>query len=899
MSEPLYLIDGYSVIYRSYFAFIRRPLRNQRGENTSAVFGFFRALFQLLRLRHPQALVVVMDSRAPTFRHERYPEYKATRDRAPQDLSAQIPVVERILEALAVPCIREEGFEADDVMATLAERCREQSRECFILSGDKDILQVVGRGVRVIQPPKGGEEFAVLDREGVFAARGLYPEQVADFLALTGDSSDNVPGVAGVGEKTAVKLLGQYGDLDALYRRIEEVQPESLRRKLLEGREKACLSLELVRLRRDVPLELTGDSFTLADMNPQAALPLFAEQGMNSLVEELGGSVARERGLDRLEPGSYELVLDPEALERWVADALRRGVFAFDTETDGLDPLRAGLVGFSLAVEAGSACYVPVRAADLTPLPWQTIRESLSRLLGDPECLLVGQNIKFDFQAMHRAGVEVRSRLFDTMIAAWLLDSERSSYGLDNLAQDLLHYRTLHYQEVVGKDKSRSLADVETSLVCDYAGEDAEVAFRLYRVLSPRLEQEGLEGLFRELEMPLVRILAQMEIAGIGLDVAALREFSKELERELARLEAEIFACCGHPFNVRSTRELQVVLFQEQGLKPTKKTSTGLSSTDNSVLLELAAGGSAVAELVLSHRLLAKLKSTYVDALPALVSPETERIHTDFVQTGAATGRLASRNPNLQNIPVREEIGRRIRAAFVPSPGWYFLSADYAQIELVILAHLSQDPMLLQGFAQQLDIHRRTASILFGVPETQVEAWQRRVGKTINFGVIYGMSAFRLARDLKISRSEAGEFIRRYFERYAGVERLIRDTIALAARQGYVETIMGRRRRLPRIASRNRTERMAAERMAVNSPIQGSAADIVKKAMIDVTAALRRAGMASRLLLQVHDELIFEVPEEELGQARSLVKTTMEQAVVLSAPLRVSVEAGRSWGEIH
>jgi len=896
MNPPLYLVDGYSLIYRAYFAFFRRPLTNSRGQNTSAIFGFFSSLFQLLKLREPSFLAVVMDSRTPTFRHEKYPEYKANREKAPQDLHDQVPVIEEILNALGISCLRRDGFEADDLIATLAAKSREEGRKCYILSGDKDLLQLVGGGVYVIHPPKGAEDFAVLDREGVFSARSVYPEQIVDYLALTGDQSDNVPGVAGVGDKTAVKLLSEYQDLERLYDALEELQPPGVKKKLAEGKHNAFLSRELVTLRNDVPVEIGIEDLRMTELNRKAAVPLFADQDMSRMVEELGGSFEAQKEAEQLEPGSYETVLKLEALQRWIGEVRKTGVFAFDTETDSLDPLRANPVGFSLAVAKGHACYIPVQAPDRDVLDLKTVLDQLAVVLIDPSLTLVGQNIKYDYKVMARQGIVLRCRFFDTMVAAWLLDSERSSYSMDNLAAQLLNYRTIHYTDVVEKDKT--LADVQLERATDYSAEDADITFQLYELFRPQLDSVGLATIFSDLEMPLVGILADMEIAGIRLNADQLRAYSARLEVELAKLEEEIFALCGRRFNVRSTKELQSVLFDELGLPPVKKTKTG-QSTDNYVLMELARTGNKVPELVLNHRLLSKLKSTYVDALPQLVNPDSGRLHTHYIQTGAATGRLASKDPNLQNIPIREEAGRHIRKAFVPDAGCSFLSADYSQIELVVLAHLSGDPMLREAFREGRDIHRQTAAVLYGVAEAEVSADQRRIGKTINFGVIYGMSAFRLARDMRIPRRDADEFIQRYFERYAGVDRFIKQTIRQAEQRGYVETIMGRRRPLGRINSRNRTEKMAAERVAVNSPIQGSAADIVKRAMIGVTRALEEKRMASRLLLQVHDELIFEVPDRELDQARKLVKEKMERAVELSVPLRISLEVGPTWGDIH
>ncbi len=931
MRDALYLIDGYSLIYRSYFAHMRQPLLNSKGQNSSAVYGFFRSLFQLIDNRDPSFLAVVLDSRAPTFRHKRYPLYKANREKAPEDLHAQVPIIEEILEALGIEVLRRDGFEADDIIATLATRCKEEGYECAILTGDKDLLQLVGQGVYVLAGSgwsrvggrnREGGIFEELDRDKVYEARGFFPEQVVDYLSLAGDSADNVPGVAGVGDKTALKLLGLYPTLEQIYDHLDEIQPESLRKKLAAGRENAFLSQELVTLSLDVPLDADLESLRFR-LTPERAIPLLAAQGMRSLVEKLGGSMEEEVELERCQPGMYEIVLNEEALQRWVKEIRASVCFAFDTETTSLNELEAEPLGFSLATAEKKACYIPIRAGGSSVagelpglahygsdpgvgaasagrtevLAEDTVRHALRGLLEDPDLLLIGQNIKYDYKVMRRWGINIRNRLFDTMVAAWLLDSSLASYGMDALAEKFLSYRTIHYKEVVGK--GQTLADIDLDQAADYAAEDADITYRLYQYFAPRLEKEDLESLFEELEMPVLRILAGMELTGIRLDPNQLVRYESELQIQLLDLEKQIYSECGHPFNIRSTKELQKVLFEERKLKPIKKIKTGYS-TDSQVLEELAhVDGDKVSELVLKHRVLAKLRSTYVVALPRQINPQTGRLHTHYRQTGAATGRLASQDPNLQNIPVREESGRRIRRAFVPEPGFQFLSADYGQIELVILAHLSQDPVLIEAFNEQRDIHRQTAAILFGVEEKDVSADQRRIGKTVNFGVIYGMSAFRLARDLKIGRKEADSFIERYFERYAEVDRFKKETIRKAEAKGYVETLMGRKRQIPQINSRNRTEKMAAERVAVNSPIQGSAADIVKRAMIRISEALGKNNLRTRLLLQVHDELIFEVPDEEIEDSRELIRTTMENTIKLSAPLRVSIETGNSWGDIH
>jgi DNA polymerase-1 len=927
MNSTVYLIDGYSIVYRSYFALVGRPLTNAAGANTSAVFGFVRFLVNLLRKEAPESLAVVLDPRGPTFRHQRYAEYKANRDRAPQDLHAQIPVIERILEAMGVPVLRVEGFEADDVMATVAETCSKSARSCAILSGDKDILQLLDDHVYVLEPQKGTGDYAPLRAAEVPERRGVNSNQIVDYLALIGDQSDNVPGVRGVGEKTAIKLLATWGTLEAIYANLDQVTPAGVRHKLEEGKESALLSRDLVTLRRDVALPLTLEELSLSGLNEGAAIPLLLEQGIRTIAAELGwkgedsrrgeaavvtppaaprdnaetqpAPIAARPAFPVPPPGEprYEAVLSTESLDRWVEAVRRAGVFAYDCETDSLDDLEARPIGFSLSVTEGEACYIPLRASDAVPLSEAQVREALRSLLEDPGLKVVGAHLKYDYKVARRWGIRMAGVHFDTMVSAWLLDSQAASFGLDRLVRSYLGVPTLPYEQLIPKGDPRTLADLPLADVTRYAAEDADMALRVYHVLAAEIESAGLAPLLHDIEMPLLTVLGEMELRGIRLDPDPLRRYSALLEERVEIIDREIYGLCGHTFNINSTRQLQQVLFEERGLKTAKRTQTGFS-TDNTVL-ELLAQDDRVAALVLDHRELTKLKSTYVDALPGLVRPDTGRIHTHFLQTGAATGRLASKDPNLQNIPVREESGRRVREAFVPQTGWLFLSADYSQIELVILAALSGDSILTESFRRGEDVHARTASLLFGMDQKDVGPDQRRIGKTINFGVIYGMSAFRLARDLRIPRRDADTFIERYFQTYGGVDAFIKRTVEEAERLGHVFTIMGRRREITGIRSRNRTERAAAERVAVNTRIQGSAADVVKKAMVALDRELGRAGLETRLLLQVHDELILEVPEGELETVRPVVHQTMERVVDLGIPLKVNLDAGSSWGSIH
>jgi DNA polymerase-1 len=952
MKRPLYLVDSYAFIYRSYFAFLSRPLRNAAGANVSAVFGFFRFIFNLLDERNPGAFAAVFDSRGPTFRHEMFDAYKATRQKTPDDLHAQVPLVEEILGALKVPLLRAEGFEADDVIATLAARCKAEDRECWIVSGDKDLLQLVGGPVKALRPDSSFA-FRPYGVEEVRAEWGVEPERILDYLSLTGDASDNVPGVPGIGDKTALKLLTEYGSLDGIYEKLDSVKPDGVRNKLVAGRESAELSRRLITLRLDAPLTIKDlDELELDGVDRRAANPLFMREGMKSLVASAAqagvgvgelfdgqagaasaaavaspraGAATVAEGLPVRSPeappipaaltgeGEYETVTEPGRLAAWVDRCLAAGAFAFDCETDSLEERRARPVGFSLSFEEKKACYVPLRAPSGDPvIPEAEAKRSLSRLFAEKKALLIGQNVKYDYSVMGRwLGRPMENRLYDTMVASWLLDAEADSFGLEALAERRLGYHGIDYDEVV--PKGATFADVPLSKAARYAAEDADLTFRLYRLTEPELESARLSSIFRDLEMPLVPILAAMEAEGIRVEAPELRAFGAELEVRLGALEREIWGLVGHEFNIASTKQLQEVLFVERKLPAGKRTKTGFS-TDTSVLEELAALD-PVPEKILARRSLAKLKSTYVDALVDLVEEEAQgdlldastaaaperrgRIHTHFVQTGTATGRLSSRDPNLQNIPVRDEEGRRIRQAFVAGKGQLLVSADYSQIELVVLAHLSDDEGLKRAFREGVDVHRRTASLLFKVDEAAVTPEQRRIAKTINFGVIYGMSAFRLANELRIGRGEAQGFIDSYFATYSGVTDFIRKTVETTERTGYAETILGRRRPILMINSRNKTEKQAAERVAVNTPIQGSAADIVKLAMLRVDAALRKAHPSARLLLQVHDELIVEAPEKEAKAVGELMRKEMEGAIELSVPLRVSVESARAWGDMH
>ncbi|QEN07126.1 DNA polymerase I [Oceanispirochaeta crateris] len=894
MKETLYLLDGYSLIYRSYFGFIRSPLRNSEGKNISAVFGFIRTMISILEKRKTERFVVLMDSKTKTFRHEMYPAYKATRDKSPDDLFEQIPLIEEILSLMEVPTLRVDGYEADDLMGTLAVQSRLEGRPCFIISGDKDLLQFAGDGVGIIKFDNGN--LLEVDRDGVFEDRGVWPEQIVDYLSLVGDSADNIPGVAGIGPKTAAKLLQAYKTLDGIYEHLDEIKSKSQRQKLEDHREMAYFSKELVIIKEDVPVEFHIDDLTVKNRNSEEAARLLMREGLQSLAMEICPSLSEEHesAAEAQKKGDYSSILTEEDLNHWVDKVRKSSMVSLDTETDNLNPMIANLVGICLSTGKEEACYIPLKAEGADCLDAEIVREKLKPLLEDKTIKVIGQNIKYDYKVLKRWGIKPANIWFDTMIAAWMIDAG-SPVNMDFLAERYLGYKTVHFKDIV--PKGGVFSDVPLDQAVEYAAEDADITWRLFEVLSAKLKEEKLDELFHSLEMPLVRILAEMELRGILVNKEELEQYGLELGDALRSLEKEIYELCGKEFNISSTKQLQEVLFTDRKLQPIKKTKSGYS-TDTSVLKQLASED-PVPEKILIHRGLSKLKSTYVDTLPKMVNSESGRIHTSFIQTGTATGRIACKDPNLQNIPVKDENGRRIRRAFYPRDGHVFLSADYSQIELVVLAHLSGDPGLKEAFLSGEDVHSKTAALIFKTPLEDVNANQRRIAKTINFGVMYGMSPFRLSNELKISRAEAAGFIETYFEEYSGIKQFVDDTVAQAEIDGGVYTILGRFRPVREISSRNKMEKSAAVRVAVNTRIQGSAADIVKRAMLGIDWAIAQKKLKSRVLLQVHDEIILEVPEAEVDSCSFLLEKVMEGAWSMDVPLKVNVEQGSNWGEIH
>ena len=917
----LFLVDGYALIYRAFFAMISRPLRTARGENTSAAWGAVNFLLRLEEKYRPDYLAWVLDA-GTSFREQRYPEYKSTREKLDEELQADfdrsVDRTRQLLEAFRVATVEVPGYEADDVIGTLATQAAARGLDAVIVSGDKDFYQLIGPHVALLNPGRGGPaavDETWVDETNAGERLGVRPAQVADFLALVGDASDNIPGVKGIGEKGAQRLLAEFGDLEALLARAGEVTAKRAREALLEQADAARLSRELVTIHRDVPVELDLDRFALREPDRDKLIQVLAELEFYSLLKRLDGQAGQPAAAAAPPgpptgsgaPSAVAIVDDPGALPALAARLRRAPFLALDTETSSMAPREAELIGLSLAVSPTEVWYFPfahrppagelAAPAPVTNLPplASAACAPLAELLADSAVPKAGHNVKFDWQVLRGAGVELRGLAYDSMVASFVLDPGRRSHAIDTLALEHLGQTMETYADVAGRGKKEvPFAELPVSRAAGYCGADSAAVLALHDFFAPRLRETALEPLLAEIELPLVEVLVDMEWAGIGIDRAVFERLSRELGADLGRLELEIARAAGTELNLNSPKHLAVVLFEKHQLPVLKKTKTG-PSTDADVLEQLAEMGHELPKLILDYRELQKLKSTYVDALPAEVNTRTGRIHTSFNQTGAATGRLSSSEPNLQNIPVRTQRGEAIRRGFVPAPGSVFLVADYSQIELRLMAHLSGDPAFIEAFRQGGDIHRQTAALIFGVPVAEVTPEMRGRAKTINFATIYGQGAFALSRQLGVSQEDAKAFIARYFERFAGVRAFLDRQVQLAREQGYVETLFKRRRYIPEIRDRNYNLRAYAERTAQNSPLQGSAADLIKLAMVRAHRELRERGLASRMLLQVHDELVFEVPGAEVDVMRGLVRTSMETVAQLDVPLVVDIGVGPNW----
>lgn len=886
----LYLIDGSAYIYRAYHAV--RGLSNSSGLPTNATFGFTRMLIKLMKDRSPGYVAMFFDAKGPTFRHERYTEYKANRPPMPDDLVQQLSWIHKVTEAFNIPVFEMQGYEADDLIGTLAHRAEKNGFRVVMVTGDKDFMQLVTDLCTIWDPMKE----KVLDPAAIREAFGLEPRQMIEVMGFSGDTADNIPGVPGIGQKTAVKLIRAFGSMDGVYEGIETITAKKQKEKLVQYKEQALLSRELVTIDRHAPVEFEPDRLKARDPDDQALTRLFAELEFRQLQQEYatcGQPVERH----------YGAVMDADGLDELVRRLEEAKRFALDTETTSLDPMQARLVGLSFCLTPGEAWYIPVGHNYLgapEQLSLDRVLDRLGPVLANPKIEKVGQNIKYDWTVLRRHGVELAGVTFDTMVASYLLSPGKRAHGLDQIALDYLGHKTISYAEVAGKGKAAVTFDqVILEKAIPYACEDADITLAACDLFRPLLKENGLADLMKQVEMPLLPVLLEMEMAGVCVDREKLYELSRSFAGQLDILEKQIHGIAGEAFNINSSQQLGRILFEKLSLPVQKKTKkkTGYS-TDVEVLTTLARTHELPA-LVLRHRTLAKLKSTYADALLDLIHPETGRIHTSFNQTVAATGRLSSSDPNLQNIPIRTEEGREIRRAFVPKKGWQFLSADYSQIELRILAHCSDDPIFIQAFKDDEDIHARTAAEVFQVFPQMINDDLRRQAKAINFGIIYGMSAFGLARELDISNKMAQTYIDHYFARYQGVKAFIDKTIETARETHRTSTLLGRIRQLPDIASTNRNVRQFAERTAVNTPIQGTAADLIKLAMINVARELGKKRMKTAMLLSVHDEMIFEVPPDELDDAKALVREEMENVWDLAVPLKVNMACGQNWAEAH
>ncbi|HEY5683423.1 MAG TPA: DNA polymerase I [Sulfuricaulis sp.] len=895
--SPLILVDGSSYLYRAFHAM--PALANSRGEPTGAVYGVTNMLRRLLAEYDSDHIAVVFDAKGKTFRDDLYPEYKANRPPMPDDLSRQIEPIHAIVRALGLPLIQVEGVEADDVIGTLARAAAAEGRDAVISTGDKDMAQLVDGHVQLVDTMKD----AIYDRDAVIAKFGVTPEQMVDYLTLVGDTSDNIPGVPGVGPKTAAKWLQEYGSLDQIVAHVNDFSGragESLRRAIGH----LPLARSLATIKCDVDLELNPAGLKRTEADNAQLRELFARLEFKTWLAELGGANAPSEDTPPAALSvKYPMITDMKALDAWLERLREADLIAFDTETTSLEAIRAEIVGVSFTDRDGEGAYVPL-AHSYPGMPAQLERETvlkkLKPLLEDSKLSKVGQNFKYDLNVLANYGIRLSGLRFDTMLESYVLDSTASRHDMDSLALKYLGYKTLKYEDVAGKGKHQiNFSEVPLDRATAYAAEDADITFRLHQHLWPRLnETPSLVKLFNEIEMPLVPVLARMERHGVLIDVAMLRSQSHELGKRVFEIEREAHKLAGQPFNMGSPKQIQEVLYDKHKLPVLKKTPTGQPSTAEEVLAELALDY-PLPQLILEFRSLSKLKSTYTDKLPEMINPDTGRVHTSYHQAVAATGRLSSTDPNLQNIPVRTAEGRRIRQAFIAAPGYRIMSADYSQIELRIMAHLSGDPGLIQAFTEKRDVHRATAAEVFGVDPQRVTDDMRRAAKAINFGLIYGMSAFGLARQLRIERVAAQEYVERYFTRYPGVREFMDRTRETARRQGYVETLFGRRLHTSEINAANMNRRQAAERAAINAPMQGTAADLIKLAMIAVDRWISDSGPDIRMIMQVHDELVFEVAESVVEPARENVRAAMSGVAKLSVPLVVDIGLGGDWDEAH
>ena len=886
--KKLYLIDGNALLYRSYYAIQR--LSTSKGFPTNAIFGFTRLLRKLMEKEKPRYLGIVFDPKGPTTRHKVFKDYKAHRKPMPEDLVAQIPVIKKIVKAFNIPFFEYESYEADDVLGSLVHQASSQNILSVIVTNDKDMLQLIDKSTIVYNPVKE----IYLDERSVKEYFGVSPSQVTDVLALWGDPTDNIPGVPGIGEKTSKALINQFGSLEKLLKNLEHIEKTQLRERIKQNLDQLKLSQQLVTIEKSMDLKFNLEDFSVSEPNYKELIPIFQELEFSSLLSEY---------LKRPESAKkqYRVIFEEKELLELIANIKKAKFVSLDTETDSSFPTQARLVGLSLSTKPNHAFYLPLRH-DYQNAPRQIPKEKafnlLEEVLSDPRIKKIGQNIKYDYIVLKREGIRVQGIDLDSMILSYLLEPNWGKHNLNKLALTYLQAKAIPYNEIVGKGKNEvTINAVNIDRVAPYACQDADLALQLSTLLWPKVKKKKLGALYRELELPLIEVLADMEMWGVKIDIQALKNLSSELEYELGHLREKIHEISGEEFNLNSPQQLAHILFDKLKLPTSRRTKITKSYSTNIDILQELARSYPIAKYTLEYRQLAKLKSSYADSLPLLLNPETGRIHTSYNQTVAATGRLSSSDPNLQNIPIRGDLGRRFRQAFIPAQRHLFLSADYSQIELRVLAHLSEDPTLIETFLHDRDIHKETAARVFGNNATISKEEQRRRAKIINFSIVYGTSAFSLAKELETSASEAQEFIDLYYEKYPKVHEFLEKKVKDAQKEGFSQTLFGRKRQVPELQHKDKLTQGIGRRIALNTPIQGSAADLMKKAMIDIWREMKKRDLKSKMILQVHDELVFEVPDEEKDEMEIMVKERMENVFTLKVPLKVHLSWGVNWAE--
>ena len=896
--KKLFIIDGYAILYRAHYALIRNPLITSYGFHTSALFGFTNQLIKIIKDENPDYLVCAFDSKEKTFRHKIYSDYKANRPEMPEELQKQIPHLWELLDGMNIPVLRKPGYEADDIIGTVTESVLDKKIQSYIVSGDKDFMQLINDKIFLYTPGKRNSAPDIYDKDGVIKKWGLPPEKIIDLLALMGDSSDNVPGVAGVGVKTAVKLLKEYDNIESVLDNASKISNKRVHNGLINGRDKAFLSKELVTIIKDVDVDTNVENFLLKSFDQEALGKKFEELEFYALLKYL--AIDEPEKITKKEEKNYQTILDLKALKEMVVELKNAKYVSIDLETTSVNPMLAEIVGISVSYNKNSAFYIPIlypekKKNNFGVNDLEVVLSIMKEFLENKDIRKIGQNIKYDALILYRHGVKVSNIFLDTMIAAHILNPAAKSYKLDALSIEFLNYNMVPIEDLIGKGKDQITMDlVPLDKISYYAAEDADIVFQLAEIFAPKLEENGQLNFFADIEMPLIDVLMKMENEGVYVDEDLLNEMSLNIGERLDLLVKEIYNIAEEEFNINSTQQLAKILFDDLKLTQIKKRSTA-----ENVLKELV-NEHELPELILSYRKLNKLKNTYIDALPASINKNTKRIHSTFNQTIAATGRLSSTGPNFQNIPIRTVDGREIRKSFIAQQkNWGIFSADYSQIELRIMAHLSEDKELCNAFKDNLDIHDRTASLIYNVPLDDVQPEMRRTAKVINFGIMYGAGPFRISQELGISRKAAQEIIKQYFIQYSGIQNYIDDTLSKARSDNYVETILGRRRYVWDVNSENALKKQAAERVAINMPIQGSAAELIKIAMIDIQKNIENDKLKSKMILQIHDELLFEYPLDEEEHLILMVKKSMENAMSLKVPIIVDYGFGKDWFEAH